>query len=81
MIVCICHGVDSTQIRTLIAEGADSVAAIGNACGAGTGCGACRGQIQDFVDCGAEADTVSVAVCRRRLALVAERSPTTPPAP
>ena len=41
-VVCVCHGIGENQIAALVAQGADSVAAIGQACGAGTNCGSCR---------------------------------------
>jgi bacterioferritin-associated ferredoxin len=50
MIVCVCKGVRCTKIRSLIADGVDSVEAIGEACGAGTDCGSCRCTIEDFIE-------------------------------
>ena len=50
MIVCVCKGVGCSKIRALVAEGLDSVEAIGEACGAGTDCGSCRGAIDDLLD-------------------------------
>ncbi len=49
MIICLCLGVSEKQIRTCIAEGACSVEAVGNACGAGTGCGTCQRTIAGLV--------------------------------
>jgi assimilatory nitrate reductase catalytic subunit len=40
--VCACHGVTEAAIRAAITAGAETVATIGVACAAGTGCGACR---------------------------------------
>ena len=45
MIVCHCFCVSDREIRGCVREGATSVAEIGKACGAGTGCGGCRPEI------------------------------------
>jgi assimilatory nitrate reductase catalytic subunit len=42
MMVCICKAVSDTQLNAAIASGASSVAALGEATGAGTDCGCCR---------------------------------------
>jgi bacterioferritin-associated ferredoxin len=41
MYVCICHAVTDVELRDCIGEGARTVEEIGDACGAGTGCGTC----------------------------------------
>ena len=38
------------QVKEAIGQGAGSVDEVGDACGAGTGCGACHEQIQDMID-------------------------------
>ena len=40
--VCVCHGIGAKQIFAAVEGGADTVAAIGKACAAGTNCGSCR---------------------------------------
>jgi bacterioferritin-associated ferredoxin len=45
MIVCQCEAVCEKRLREAIAAGASTVEEVGRACGAGTGCGACREQI------------------------------------
>lgn len=50
MIVCCCKAVSCEKIAALIAGGADSVAAIGALCGAGTDCGSCRDQIEEMIE-------------------------------
>ena len=50
MIVCICQRVSERKINDCIQAGADTVEAVGRACKAGTGCGACLEQIQDMID-------------------------------
>ncbi len=55
MIVCICRRVTDHQIRTAIEDGASTVAEVGMACRAGTGCGACQETIAEMLvrqDCG-----------------------------
>jgi len=50
MIVCVCHGVRCNKIRSVIADGAETVDAVGRACGAGTDCGSCRDMIEEMID-------------------------------
>jgi NAD(P)H-nitrite reductase len=47
--VCICAAVPDTEIRSCIAQGARTVDEIGDACGAGTGCGSCLDHIDVFL--------------------------------
>lgn len=49
MYACICHGVTESEVRTHIAAGACSARDIGNRCGAGTGCGMCRGKLARMI--------------------------------
>ena len=48
MYVCICHAVPDTEIRSCITRGARSIEEVGDACGAGTGCGSCHDHIDVF---------------------------------
>lgn len=66
MIVCLCKGVSSHTVRDVIEDGADSVEAVGSACGAGTDCGGCTGQIEDMVE-----EVHGSEGCRRHLRVVA----------
>jgi bacterioferritin-associated ferredoxin len=50
VIVCSCKAICHTEIEAHIAGGADSVDAVGRACGAGTDCGSCRGQIEWMIE-------------------------------
>lgn len=50
MIVCHCHYVSDREIRQCAEAGACSVAEVGRACGAGTGCGGCRPEIANIVN-------------------------------
>lgn len=43
--ICVCHGIREATIAQAIREGADSLAAIGAATRAGTGCGSCRPEL------------------------------------
>ena len=49
MYVCICEAVPDTVIRSCIAGGARTVEDVGDACGAGTGCGSCHDHIDVFL--------------------------------
>jgi bacterioferritin-associated ferredoxin len=51
MIVCLCRRVSDATIRATIDGGAQTVSEVGDACGAGTGCGACRDSIDDMIRC------------------------------
>ena len=50
MIICLCSPTTDRQIESLIRDGASSVDEIGARCGAGTGCGACRCEIERRLD-------------------------------
>jgi bacterioferritin-associated ferredoxin len=50
MFVCLCHVTTDSEIRRAIERGARTVDDIGDVCGAGTGCGACRSQIHDLLE-------------------------------
>ena len=58
MYVCICAQVRECEIRRAIKAGAHSEDAVGDECGAGTGCGTCLERIADLID--AEAPTAVV---------------------
>jgi bacterioferritin-associated ferredoxin len=47
MIVCLCHPTSDRDVDAIIDEGARTVEDIGRRCGAGTGCGACVGELHD----------------------------------
>jgi bacterioferritin-associated ferredoxin len=49
MYVCICAAVPDSEIRTCVARGARTVEEVGEACGAGTGCGSCHDRIDVFL--------------------------------
>lgn len=46
--VCNCHKVSDRALRDAIAEGADSVAALGDKTKAGTGCGSCKTELEQL---------------------------------
>ena len=48
-ILCACQSVGVHRINRAIAAGAATVDAVGAACGAGTGCGSCRSDIQRMI--------------------------------
>ena len=49
MLVCHCHQVSDRTIRACIRDGAETVAAVGERCGAGTNCGGCRPTIKELI--------------------------------
>ncbi|HEV3401670.1 MAG TPA: (2Fe-2S)-binding protein [Acidimicrobiales bacterium] len=49
MFVCHCRAVSDGDVRWCIAEGACDVDEIGRRCGAGTGCGGCRGALAQLL--------------------------------
>ncbi|HMI83343.1 MAG TPA: (2Fe-2S)-binding protein [Polyangiaceae bacterium] len=50
--MCSCYAVSAAQVEELVEDGADTVAAVSAACGAGGDCGACRGQLAEIVAVG-----------------------------
>ncbi len=71
MIVCLCRGVRCSEVRRAVRAGARSVEAVGEACGAGTDCGGCRGVIDDILDEATDERAVSVGHgARVRLSMV-----------
>ena len=50
MYVCLCKVATDSDVKSAIAEGARTVEDVGDACGAGTGCGACRPQIHEMLE-------------------------------
>ena len=50
MYVCICHRVRECEIRRVIQSGAHTEDAVGDQCGAGTGCGTCLDRIADLIE-------------------------------
>ncbi len=71
MIVCSCFGTSERDVDATIRQGADSVDAIGERCGAGTGCGACRDELAERLGTGPGCRTVmsgsAVVPLRRRV--------------
>ena len=49
MYTCICARVRECEVRSVIADGAVDVDAVGEACGAGTGCGTCVNRIHGLI--------------------------------
>lgn len=76
MIVCICRAVSDRTIDAVIDDGAGTVAEVGERCGAGTCCGACRPAIAEMIsEAGvAEANRANPAVAGALVALPTGRS-------
>jgi len=49
LLVCHCHQVSDRTIRACIRDGAETVAQVGERCGAGTGCGGCRPTVKELI--------------------------------
>ena len=47
MFVCLCVPTRERDVDQVIDDGARSVEEIGERCGAGTGCGSCRGELRE----------------------------------
>ena len=50
MYVCICARVRDCEVRSAIRLGARCEESVGDACGAGTGCGSCLDRIGDLIE-------------------------------
>lgn len=64
MYVCVCRAVTDRVAEAAIDAGADCVAAVTRACGAGDDCGACHESIQEMIDTRLEAPARLVARVR-----------------
>ena len=49
MFACICAAVTETEVRDSVRDGARCVDTIGDACGAGTGCGSCHERLETLL--------------------------------
>jgi bacterioferritin-associated ferredoxin len=49
MYVCVCARVRECELRAAVRSGARSEVAVGEACGAGTGCGSCLDRVCDLI--------------------------------
>lgn len=50
MIICLCHAVTDEELLYEIGKGASTIDDIEEACGAGSGCGICKEEIQEILD-------------------------------
>ncbi|GID91069.1 bacterioferritin-associated ferredoxin [Amorphoplanes digitatis] len=57
MYVCICARVRECEVRAAVRGGARCEDTVGEACGAGTGCGSCHPRIAEIIDAEAPANT------------------------
>ena len=62
MYVCICARVRDCEVREAIRGGARCEETVGDACGAGTGCGTCLDRISDLIDEASARDSDTLAV-------------------
>ncbi len=49
MYVCVCYALSKTKLCTLISQGAQTLSALQNKCGAGTGCGTCVYKLKNLL--------------------------------
>jgi bacterioferritin-associated ferredoxin len=49
VILCLCHAVSDREVDDLIRRGAQTAAAVGQMCGAGTDCGSCVEAIEERI--------------------------------
>jgi len=49
MYVCLCRAVTRACLETVVDDGALTVKAVGQACGAGVECGSCRAEIREVI--------------------------------
>jgi len=50
VLVCSCFGIGANEIAAVVGQGCRSVDAVGQALGAGTNCGSCRGEIRQVIE-------------------------------
>jgi bacterioferritin-associated ferredoxin len=50
MFVCVCRAVTDREVKTVIEDGAVTVAEVTEACRAGGDCGACHQMIEDMIE-------------------------------
>lgn len=65
-LICKCEAVTPAELRACIKRGAFTVEVVGLRCGAGTGCGSCRGAIEDAISREARRRTKAAGRGRRR---------------
>jgi bacterioferritin-associated ferredoxin len=51
MYACVCHAVTASEVTEVVWAGATTEEAVGEACGAGTGCGSCLDRICAIITC------------------------------
>jgi len=59
MYVCICARVRECEVRAAVRCGARTEESVGDACGAGTGCGTCVDRIGDLINEECRVDTLT----------------------
>jgi bacterioferritin-associated ferredoxin len=59
MFVCVCHRVRECEVRSAVRVGARTEESVGDACGAGTGCGSCLQRICDLIREETRVDTLA----------------------
>jgi assimilatory nitrate reductase catalytic subunit len=49
-LVCLCNGVNERKVARAVERGADTIEAVGRACGAGTTCHGCHATIEELIE-------------------------------
>lgn len=67
MIICSCRAVSDREVESAIAQGASSIEAVGQLCGAGTDCGSCLEDLGERLErsCGRSCSSAAAAACSR----------------
>lgn len=60
--VCVCEQVCERELKRCIQSGARTETAVGDACGAGTGCGTCLERIADIIDAELPASSLTASI-------------------
>jgi bacterioferritin-associated ferredoxin len=79
MLVCLCHPTNDRDVEECIREGARTVEDVGEMCGAGTGCGACRDDLRERLEragAGDESDRQAGSGCAPELVRIRSRQAT-----
>ena len=63
MYVCLCKVASDRDVKVAIDQGARTVDQVGDACGAGTGCGACRPMIHEMLEAAGKSCTLESGRC------------------
>jgi len=77
VIICSCRAVSDREVESAIAQGASSIEAVGQLCGAGTDCGSCLEALGERLErsCGRSCSPAAAAACARGSLHVVQQQP------